>query len=121
MCFFSLRLDVDDQYSNFTSLDSTETEDVNVTLYFGSIPNWITLNAISSPFTGCLGDVTVGGKFLDFAQATSYTTEVGAVSLVGCNMEAVVPTLSPATEGGVDPGARSIVEALEDKETGKWL
>ncbi len=116
---FSLRLDVDDQYSNSTKLDSVrDSAAVNGTLYFGSVPEWMTLNVISTPFIGCLGDVTIGGNSLDFGQSTAFTEDVGAVSLVGCTMETLVPTLAPPTDGQSESGARS-VGALQDRGSGK--
>ncbi|KAG8228153.1 hypothetical protein J437_LFUL002807 [Ladona fulva] len=70
----SMHLDIDD-YESFVSEEASQPMQIRYgKLYFGGVPTGFQIKsdavANDTPFTGCLGEATVNGKVINFANAT---------------------------------------------------
>uniref|UniRef100_A0A914WZ73 Uncharacterized protein n=1 Tax=Plectus sambesii TaxID=2011161 RepID=A0A914WZ73_9BILA len=84
-----LRVEIDDLYSREVDrnvMDET-VADLKAALRFGNRADE------EEDFVGCIGDVTLNGRFLDFANAESSPT----VQLTGCALAEFVPTVDPTS------------------------
>ncbi|XP_074640335.1 laminin subunit alpha-like [Tubulanus polymorphus] len=91
-----LQLDVDD--SEVAAVEAKRRKTTTSSpLFFGGAPDnykVVVRNvATSRRFIGCVGDVTVNGKFMNFAVAAP--SERKGSSLVGCPIQDVNPTVAP--------------------------
>ncbi|CAG2068820.1 unnamed protein product, partial [Timema podura] len=70
----ALHLDIDDFETFQTDTNPPMLQILYGKLYFGGVPSSYEImggaTATSAPFIGCLGDATVNGMFINFANAT---------------------------------------------------
>ncbi|CAI5448656.1 unnamed protein product [Caenorhabditis angaria] len=107
----SIRIDADDSFSNEVSRkhqDESNTE-VLLSAEFGKATE------DASSFVGCIGDVTLNGKLLDFAQAT-----IKEVALNGCSLredEFISKASTTTTTTTESPEDRRVLpQDLEEEE-----
>ncbi|XP_063239907.1 laminin subunit alpha [Bacillus rossius redtenbacheri] len=111
----ALRLDIDDFDTFQTDSAPPMLQFLYGRLYFGGLPNAAEARgpgAAFAPFVGCLGDVTVNGAFVNFANVTE---RVGAV-LGRCPSEAQPAPAGPTAPTIPDEDEEEGVEE-EEKET----
>ncbi|TMS36985.1 hypothetical protein L596_004022 [Steinernema carpocapsae] len=100
-----IRLDIDDLYSTAKELPELDNAEENCTVSFGR-------QAGSNEFfTGCIGDVTLNGKLLDFSTAT-----INEVRRTGCSLSDTATTVE-GTEGTTTKPRSTPTEDEQDKES----
>lgn len=80
----SLRLNIDDTYEKFTDTTPDQKPLDNGALYVGYVPENARNGIRFEPFVGCIGDATVNGVIVNFAN----TTERSYAHLAQCNLGA---------------------------------
>ena len=69
----ALGLDIDDTESYRVENYNSKSSPVNInpaTIYIGGVPDKITIGRSVEPFAGCIGDATVNGIIINFANTT---------------------------------------------------